>query len=82
MNPLVIDINQLKKQIIKQSKTNPEKFYPVKSLREPRFSRGICTFCGKAFWTMEERDYCDEPECRLKKGLLPYDFIDNPPSSK
>jgi len=82
VNPLVIDINQLKKQITKQSKTNPEKFYPVKSLRELGFSRGLCNFCGKAFWSIEERDYCDEPECRLKKGLLPYDFIDNPPSSK
>ncbi len=82
MTPLVIDIDQLKKQITKQSKTNPEKFYPVKSLRDLGFSRGICSFCEKAFWSVDERDYCDEPECRLKKGLLPYDFIDNPPSSK
>ncbi|MGC9780472.1 MAG: alanine--tRNA ligase [Candidatus Heimdallarchaeota archaeon] len=79
---MAININTLKDQIRKISKDKPEKFYPVESLRELGFSRSICVHCSKPFWSLVKRDYCDEPECRLKSGFLPYDFIDNPPSSK
>jgi len=79
---LSVDINKLKDEIRKKSKVNPEKFYPVNSLQELGFSRGICIHCGKAFWSIDERDFCDEPECRLKSGLMPYGFINDPPSTK
>jgi len=79
---LPVDINVLKEEIKKKSKETPEKYYPVSSLQELGFSRHICIHCGKAFWSVNERDYCDEPECRLKAGYLPYDFIGNPPSTK
>ena len=82
MKILSVDINKLKDEIRKISKVNPEKFYPVKSLEELGFSRSICIHCGKPFWVIEERDFCDEPECRLKSGLMPYGFINDPPSNK
>jgi alanyl-tRNA synthetase len=79
---LPVDIAELKAQIRKKSKKDPETYYPVKSLQELGFRRFICTHCDTPFWSIEERDFCDEPECRLKSGLLPYDFIGNPPSDK
>ncbi|MFW9922153.1 MAG: alanine--tRNA ligase [Candidatus Thorarchaeota archaeon] len=77
-----MDINKLKDEIRKLSKEKPEKYYPVKSLQDLGFSRFICIYCGKPFWSVEERNFCDEPDCRLKGGLLPYGFIDDPPSTK
>ncbi|NHJ49419.1 MAG: alanine--tRNA ligase [Asgard group archaeon] len=77
-----VDIKTLKDKIRKISKDKPEKYYPVNSLRDLGFNRKICTHCGTPFWSISDRTSCDEPECRLKNGLLPYDFIDNPPSSK
>lgn len=76
------NINNLKEQIKRASKTHPEKYYPVKSLRELGFNSNSCKHCGKVFWTIEPRDYCDEPQCRLNSGQLPYGFIENPPSTK
>lgn len=75
-------IKKLKNEIREKAKTSPEKYYPVKSLEELGFHRHSCIHCGKMFWSMEERDFCDEPECRLKQGLLPYGFINDPASSK
>ena len=72
----------MKDEIRKKSKNNPEKYYPVKSLQKLGFTRHVCIHCSKAFWSVEERENCDEPECRLKSGLIPYGFIDNPPSAK
>jgi alanyl-tRNA synthetase len=77
-----VDIKKLKDEIRRISKDKPENFYPVESLRDLGFSRGICVHCGKPYWSIVERTSCDEPECRLKNGLLPYDFIANPPSAK
>ena len=72
----------MKDEIRKKSKNSPEKYYPVKSLQKLGFNRHICVHCSKAFWSVEDRECCDEPECRLKSGLVPYGFIDNPPSNK
>lgn len=79
---LSVDIKKLKEEIRSISKNKPEKFYPVESLRKLGFTRNLCVHCGKAFWSIVERIFCDEPECRLKNGLQPYGFIDDPPSSK
>ena len=72
----------MKDDIRKKSINNPGKYYPVKSLQKLGFNRSICKHCGKALWSIEERDFCDEPECRLKSGFLPYGFIDDPPTEK
>jgi len=79
--PLVSE-KQLKNEIRQKAKSKPEQFYPVKSLQELGFSRHVCKHCGNSFWSINDRDYCDEPDCRLKSGLLPYSFIDNPPTKK
>jgi alanyl-tRNA synthetase len=78
----VSQLDQLKAEIRSISKNKPEKFYPIESLKQLGFQRGICIHCGKPFWSVEERECCDEPECRLKSGFLPYGFIKNPPSNK
>lgn len=77
-----MDIKKLKEEIRSISKNKPEKFYPVESLQKLGFTRYLCVHCGKAFWSIVERISCDEPECRLKNGLQPYGFIDDPPSAK
>lgn len=82
MISLTYDIDKLKDEIRKVAKNKPEDFYPVNSLRELGFTRSICKHCGKPLWSINERDFCDEPICRLKSGQLPYDFIGNPPSTK
>jgi len=73
---------EIKKWIREKASHEPEKYYPVKTLKELGFKRYKCKFCGKNFWSTEPRDYCDEPECREKAGLLPYGFIGNPISNK
>ncbi|NHJ04450.1 MAG: alanine--tRNA ligase [Candidatus Heimdallarchaeota archaeon] len=79
---MVFNLEKMKDDIRQKSKNNPEKYYPVKSLQKLGFNRSICEHCGKALWSVEERNFCDEPECRLKSGLLPYGFIDDPPTAK
>ena len=42
---------------------NPEKHYPVKTLKELGFERKQCKKCKTFFWTTEELDICGEPNC-------------------
>ncbi len=73
---------EIKKWIRQKAANNPEKYYPVESLKEMGFKRYTCKFCGRHFWSSTPRDYCDDPVCREKAGVLPYGFISNPPSKK
>ncbi len=73
---------EIKKWIREKASHEPEKFYPIKTLKELGYKRYKCKYCGRHFWSKVPRDYCDEPECREKAGLLPYGFIGNPASKK
>ncbi|HIH36893.1 MAG TPA: alanine--tRNA ligase [Methanocellales archaeon] len=54
---------ELKKKMKSQFFNNYEKFYPVKALGSLGFSRSVCKRCGSGFWSMNPRDFCDEPAC-------------------
>lgn len=54
---------RFKKIILKHAEKRPEKFFPTEVLKEEGFSRKKCSKCGKNFWSTENRDFCDEPEC-------------------
>ncbi len=53
----------LKKELLKEAGTAPEKFYPVSVLKEYGFKRKKCTRCGRMFWSTKERDVCGDPVC-------------------
>ncbi|RIB35559.1 MAG: hypothetical protein BXU00_00420 [Candidatus Nanoclepta minutus] len=44
-----------------------EKFFPVRSLKDLGYKRRKCKFCGKYFWSKNDRDFCGDHE--------PYSFI-------
>ncbi len=52
----------VKKLIIEKASSNPEKFYPVKTLEELGYKRRKCKICGRYFWSKEERDVCGDHE--------------------
>jgi alanyl-tRNA synthetase len=68
---------QIKKEFKLIAQKNPEKYYPVITLKELGFSRKQCSNCSTFFWTVTEREICDDPQC---VGL--FRFIGDPPGSK
>jgi len=67
-----IDKNQLRKEFGKEW----EKHYKLKSLIERGFSRRKCKSCGRAFWSIEERERCGDSSC------IGYQFIGSTPVKK
>lgn len=65
---------KIKKQIIKEASSNPEKYYPVNALKELGFKRFTCSKCGGKFWSTVDRDICGDPNCTGQ-----YTFINNSP---
>ena len=65
-------------EVKKEFSENYGKYFPAKVLESYGFKRFRCKFCGNFFWSLEEREYCDEPECREKAGEEPYSFIGKP----
>ncbi|GAG06970.1 unnamed protein product, partial [marine sediment metagenome] len=58
-----MDDREIKAKLLPEFKRDYEKYYPSKSLKELGFSRGLCDKCGRGFWSVSERDHCDEPAC-------------------
>ncbi|MFH1073423.1 MAG: alanine--tRNA ligase [Nanoarchaeota archaeon] len=59
----MISDKELKKNFREEIKKHPEKYFPIQRLKELGFSRYACKNCKKDFWSVQERDYCGEPEC-------------------
>src|SRR3989338_1365088 len=72
-----MSFKDLKKQLKPEFAKNYDKYYPVKSFGEIGFSRHICKKCGQSFWSVNIRDYCDNPSCSSGYG-----FIGNPITMK
>ncbi|MCB9370267.1 hypothetical protein H6501_01585 [Candidatus Woesearchaeota archaeon] len=66
---------KIKKQIIEEASSHPEKYFPVKTLEEMGFKRQACTKCGCRFWSTQERKICGDTSCTGD-----YDFIGNTPA--
>ena len=48
--------------------SNFNRFYPVKLLEDLGFKRRICKKCGRAFWSIEERELCDD--CKKEYSFI------------
>lgn len=58
-----MELKKLKAELKRQTDKTPEKFYPVKTLKESGFHREHCTICGKYFWTTTTDKICGDPNC-------------------
>jgi len=68
---------KIKKQIIEEASSNPEKYFPVKQLEEMGMIRQKCSNCGVMFWSSVKRDVCGDTSC-----VKTYSFIGNTPAKK
>ncbi|MCA9459747.1 MAG: hypothetical protein KC550_04330 [Nanoarchaeota archaeon] len=68
---------KIKKQIIQEASSNPEKYFPVKTLKEMDMKRYTCSNCGVRFWSSVKRDICGDTSC-----VGTYSFIGNTPAKK
>jgi alanyl-tRNA synthetase len=67
----------IKKQIIEEASSNPEKYFPVKALEEMDMIRQKCNNCGCMFWSSVNREVCGDTSC-----VKTYTFIKNTPAKK
>lgn len=65
----------IKKQIIEEASSNPEKYFPVKTLEGFGMKRQKCSNCGTRFWSIEDRKVCGDTNC-----VGTYSFIGNTPA--
>lgn len=68
---------KIKKQIIEEASSHPEKYFPVDTLGELGLERQKCSKCGTMFWSSTKRDICGDTSC-----VGTYTFIDNTPATK
>ena len=69
--------DEVKKDFKKKAQAEPEKHYPVQTLKELGFVRKLCN-CGQVFWNLNPaQTHCGEPNCG--DGLS---FIGKSPSKK
>lgn len=54
---------ELKKELLKKTSKNPEKFYPMSYLKKQGFSRNSCTKCGRFFWSTLNTNVCGDGSC-------------------
>ena len=45
----------IKKQIIEEASSHPDKYFPVKTLESLGLKRQKCTNCGTMFWSSVDR---------------------------
>ncbi len=57
-----MDTNNLNKDSLrKEFSRKPKEYYETELFRREGFSRRRCSRCGKMFWSIAERDTCDDP---------------------
>ncbi len=65
---------RIKNGFKEKAQKNPEKYYPVKVLKDKGFKRYKCKKCGSFYWSFADREICGDPNCSGK-----YQFINNSP---
>jgi len=68
---------KIKKQIIEQASSNPEKYFPIDELKKIGLKRQKCSNCGTMFWSSVKRDICGDTSC-----VKTYSFIGNTPAKR
>jgi len=61
---------EVKVQFKKTFSASPEKYYPVKYLKELGFKRSQCKKCKKFYWSIEDRSVCGDASCIGKYEFL------------
>src|SRR3972149_9391410 len=54
---------EIKEQVRIEASANPEKFFPVVTLKSKGFSRHQCSKCKRFFWVTHKSDICGDPAC-------------------
>ncbi len=67
----------IKKQIIEEASSNPDKYFPVKSLQDLGLKRQKCSKCSAMFWSSLKREVCGDSNC-----VGTYTFIGNTPATR
>jgi alanyl-tRNA synthetase len=65
----------IKKEMIKEASSKPEKYFPVETLKNLELTRQTCTKCSTKFWSSVKRDICGDTNC-----VGSYTFIGNTPA--
>ncbi|MDI6654546.1 MAG: alanine--tRNA ligase [Candidatus Hydrothermarchaeota archaeon] len=68
---------EIKEEFRRKAQEEPERYYPIKILKEEGFTRRRCVKCGNYFWSAAERRMCGEPDCAGG-----YTFIGDTPAKK
>lgn len=66
---------KIKKQIIEEASSNPEKYFPVDTLTNLGLKRQKCSCCGVMFWSKDKREVCGDTSC-----VGEYTFIGSTPA--
>ncbi len=56
-------MKDIKAEFKRKAQREPERHYPVATLKEEGFERRRCANCGGYFWSSAERSVCGEPAC-------------------
>jgi alanyl-tRNA synthetase len=67
----------IKKQIISEASSNPEKYFPVKQLESMGMNRQKCKSCSVMFWASVPREICGDTSC-----VKTYTFIKDTPAGR
>ncbi|MBN1275523.1 alanine--tRNA ligase [Candidatus Woesearchaeota archaeon] len=70
----VIPDKEVKRRFKEEVSKEPDRYFATGVLREEGFSRRRCKKCGTWFWSVQERETCDDPSC---SGGFRF-FTDNP----
>ncbi|MBI2672080.1 alanine--tRNA ligase [Candidatus Woesearchaeota archaeon] len=54
---------EIKQNFKEKIQKDPEKYFPVKTLKNLDFKRYKCNNCPNYFWSIEKNDYCGDPLC-------------------
>ncbi len=54
---------EIKQKFKKKISKDPEKYFPVKTLRDLKFQRQQCKKCKNFFWSLEKQEVCGDPSC-------------------
>ncbi|NIA03912.1 MAG: alanine--tRNA ligase [Nitrospiraceae bacterium] len=60
----MVNEKEIKKQIIKETRDHPEKYFPVNKLKALGFKRYQCEVCGRFFWSSKPRNVCGDISCQ------------------
>ncbi len=59
----MVSDKEIKQDFKKKISKEPEKYFPVKTLKSLNFNRYSCKNCKNFFWSIDTKDLCGDPAC-------------------